>query len=247
MNLKNNSTHGAVLGLFIFSSILTPASVQSQALPRMDLRGIAEINPTNTKLPKLTTTGVSIETTSDLGLVSKTSSLERQRIELPSTSAGKSVIDVYAGTSVESVTLFAPATFTESRSNTSVDSGNNESYPYICSAHSPSSASYTTAGTYTDPTANIAMATGPGEAPKNAYGNNQAQAAAAALRGEKVNPNALAGSTVAANTVFARQSYLSSGSFGNGLANTGPLQVVPFPSGLTFRGNNSQTFPDCGG
>ena len=218
----------------ICGSIFGPAaSVHSQALPSMDLRGISSINQINMRLPELTTTAVSMETTSDLGLVETTTSLERQRISLPS-SGKQQVIDIYAGTSVESVTLFNPTTYSSSNPNTDVDNpGPSEANPNICSATAPSSASLTSAGNYTDPNVGVNMATGPGEAPKNAYGQDQAAAPAAD------DPNPLAATVMSAGTQFARQPYFSSGSSGNGLPNTAPLQITPFPAGVDY--------PDCGG
>ncbi len=221
------------LSLFTLSSILgAAASVQAQTLPKIDLRGISSINRINMRLPAQTTTGVSIETTSDLGLIETTTSLDRQRITLPG-SGKDQVIDVYAGTSVKSVTLFDPATYSSSNPNTEVnDQGPADNYPYICSATAPSSASLTSAGTYTDPDVGIAMATGPGEAPKNAYGEDQAAALSHA-------PNPLDATVLSAGTQFARQPYLNSGAFGNGLPNTAPMQISPFPAGIDY--------PYCGG
>ena len=197
------------------------------------LRGITSINNSRMSLPALTITGVSLSTTADGELVETTTGLDRLRVEIPTSSNTKTVIETYTGTSVEEVTLFEPRTFTNSNAGTRVvDQGPEDDYPFICGAAAPGQAA-NVSGTYNDPSG-ASMFTGPGEAPKNYAGED-----ANSVTGGNPNPNPLAGAVLSAGTMFARQPYLSSGSFGNGLPNTAPLQLTPFPSGVAY--------PDCGG
>ena len=202
-------------------------------------RGITQFNQSNLRLPALTITGVSMNTTDYLGLVETVMGLESQRVEIPTSSNTKTVIQTYAGTAVESVTLFDPATFSNSNPGTKVNNqGPSRSYPYICGAAAAGQAP-NVASTYTDPGSGITVNTGPGEAPRNAAGQDVSQ-----VTPGNSSPNPLAGdylnpTIVSAGTQFARQPWLSSGSFGNGLPSTGPLQITPFTS--------SGYYPDCGG
>ncbi len=197
------------------------------------LRGITSINNSRMNLPALTITGVSLSTTADGGLVETTTGLDRLRVEIPTSSNTKTVIETYSGTSVKEVTLFAPRTFTNSNAGTRVvDQGPEDVFPFICGAAAPGQAA-NVPGTYIDPSG-ASMSTGPGEAPKNYAGQD------ANSSGDDPNPNPLALAVLSAGTMFARQPYLNSGSFLNpGLTNTAPLQITPFPSGVAY--------PDCGG
>jgi hypothetical protein len=102
---------------FCFSTLLLAcgnASAQS-------LRGIQRINETNLRLPPLTITGVSFMTTEDQGLVEITTTLQRQRVEIPTSSSTTSVIDTYTGTAVREVTLFDPRTYNDLNPNTTIN------------------------------------------------------------------------------------------------------------------------------
>jgi len=205
----------------------------SAALPAgaQSLRGITRVNQSQ-NLPKLTITGVTLSTTADGALVETTTGLERQRIEIPTS---KTVISTFTGTAVKSVTLFDPRSYRNQNPGTSVnDQGPAEGYPYICGAAAPGQAA-NVPGTYTDPGTFASMNTGPGEAPKNAWGDDQTTAQAFGTN----DPNPLSATVVSAGTQFARQPWLSSGSFFNSIPNTAPLQITPYPAGVPY--------PDCGG
>jgi len=212
----------ALLAIALSASL--PGSAQS-------LRGITRLNQSQ-NLPSLTITGVTLSTTSDGALVETTTGLQRQKVEIP---PSNTVISTYTGTAVKSVTLFDPRSYSNLTPGTSVnDQGPAEGYPYICGAAAPGQAA-NISGTYTDPGTGATMFTGPGEAPKNAWGDDQPTAAFLGTN----NPNPLSATVVSAGTQFARQPWLSSGSFGNGISNTAPLQITPYPSGVPY--------PDCGG
>ena len=230
---KKTKTFKTILSITAMGILCSATTkVNAQTLPSMSLTGIS-VSKVGLKLPKATTTSVSLSTSADTGLVETTTTLDRQRITVPTTSTETQVIDIYAGTTTKSVTLYSPTTFTETSANTSIiGSGPADEFPYICSATAPGQAP-NVSGTYTDPNIGVNMATGPGEAPKNARGENQATAPV----GEE--PNPLMASVLSAGTQFARQPYLNSGSFGNGLPHTAPLQISPFPAGVAY--------PDCGG
>jgi hypothetical protein len=74
-------------------------------------RGIESINSTNLRLPTLTVTGVTLNTTSDGALTQTVTTIDRQQIEIPALSNKKTVIDTYSGTSVNTITLYDPTTF----------------------------------------------------------------------------------------------------------------------------------------
>lgn len=104
------------------------------------LRGITSINNSRMNLPALTITGVSLSTTADGGLVETTTGLDRLRVEIPTSSNTKIVIETYAGTSVKEVTLFNPSTFTSTSAGTIADAQDNDLSPFVCSATSPGQA-----------------------------------------------------------------------------------------------------------
>lgn len=218
--------------LLALVALATPISASSQSL-----RGITSINQSNLRLPALTITGITLSTTDDGGLVEATTGLERLSVEIPTSGNTKTVIQTYAGTSVKEVTLFDPRTYSNLNAGTQVDDqGPAENFPYICGAAAPGQAP-NVPGTYTENIGgtNYTATTGPGEAPKNAYGDDAIDAVTFGTR----DPNPLASQVVSTGTMFARMPYLNSGSFLNGIPNTGPLQITPFPSGIAY--------PDCGG
>jgi hypothetical protein len=102
---------------FSFSALLLACSNAGA----QSLRGIQRINETNLRLPPLTITGVSFMTTADQGLVEMTTTLERQRVEIPTSSSTTSVIDTYTGTAVREVTLFDPRTYNDLNPNTTIN------------------------------------------------------------------------------------------------------------------------------
>ncbi len=198
------------------------------------MRGITDLNQSNLRLPALTITGVTLSTTPDGGLVETTSGLERLRVEIPTSSTSKTIIETYAGTAVKEVTLFDPRTYSNLNPGTKViNQGPAEGYPYICGASAPGQAP-NIASTYTDPGSGVTVNTGPGQAPRNYAGEDVAN-----ITPGNPSPNPLASTVLSAGTQFARQPYLSAGAFGNGLPNTAPLQITPFPAGIPY--------PDCGG
>lgn len=198
------------------------------------LRGITKLNESNLRLPALTITGVTLSTTPDGGLVETTTGLETLRVEIPTSSTSKTVIETYAGTAVKEVTLFNPRSYSNLNPGTKVNNqGPAEGYPYICGAAAPGQAA-NAAGTYTDPGSGVEVNTGPGEPPRNYAGEDVANVSPG-----NSSPNPLASAVLSAGTQFARQPYLSSGAFGNGLPNTAPLQITPFTAGVYY--------PDCGG
>lgn len=193
------------------------------------LGGITDLNQSNLRLPALTITGVTLSTTPDGGLVETTSGLERLRVEIPTSSTTNTVIETYAGTAVKEVTLFDPGTYSNLNPGTKVNNqGPAEGYPYICGAAEPGQAPNVPG------ISSAGFPTGPGEAPRNSVGEDVANVSPG-----NSSPNPLASTVISAGTQFARQPYLSSGSFGNGLPNTAPLQITPFPAGIAY--------PDCGG
>lgn len=102
---------------FCFTTLLLACSDAAA----QSLRGIQRINETNLRLPPLTITGVSFMTTGDQGLVEITTTLQRQRVEIPTSSSTTSVIDTYTGTEVREVTLFNPSTYNDLNPNTTVN------------------------------------------------------------------------------------------------------------------------------
>lgn len=82
-----------------------------ESVRAQSLRGIESINSANIRLPALTVTGVTLDTTSAGALTQTVTTLDRQQIELPALTKNKTVIDTYAGTSVNTQTLYDPATF----------------------------------------------------------------------------------------------------------------------------------------
>lgn len=102
---------------FCFSTLLLACSDANA----QSLRGIQRINETNLRLPPLTITGVSFMTTGDQGLVEITTTLQRQRVEIPTSSSTTSVIDTYTGTEVREVTLFDPSTYNDLNPNTTIN------------------------------------------------------------------------------------------------------------------------------
>ena len=221
--------------ILIASSLLAslalglPWSAEAQSL-----RGITSINESNLRLPALTITGVTLSTTVDGGLVETTTGLERLRVEIPTSSSTKTVIETYSGTAVEKVTLFDPRTYSNLNPGTKVNNqGPAEGFALICGAAAPGQAA-NIAGTYTDAGSGVTVNTGPGEAPRNYAGEDVSNVSPG-----NSSPNPLASTVLSAGTQFARQPYLSSGAFGNGLPNTAPMQISPFPAGVNY--------PDCGG
>jgi hypothetical protein len=218
-----------------FASLLTILSIDVTCPGQaQSLRGITDLNQTNLRLPTLTITGVTLSTTPDGGLVETTSGLERLRVEIPTSSSTNTIIETYAGTAVKEVTLFDPRTYSNLNSGTKVNNqGPSEGFPYICGAAAPGQAP-NTASTYTVPGSSVTVNTGPGQAPRNYAGEDVANVSPG-----NPSPNPLASNVLSAGTQFARQPYLSAGAFGNGLPNTAPLQITPFPAGIPY--------PDCGG
>jgi len=75
------------------------------------LKGVKSGSSVELRLPALTITGVTMNTTSDGALIQTTMGLTRQQIEINNLTNKKTIIDTYAGTSVRSTTLFDPQTF----------------------------------------------------------------------------------------------------------------------------------------
>lgn len=117
------------------------------ALPRVDGQSITK---SRVELPELNVIGVSLQTTSEGGLVQVTSELVRQRVEIPSATSPTrtTTIDIYAGTAVKSVTLFDPASFQNTTPGTTIGSQTSMDEPNNCGALSRSNGSPTATYAY---------------------------------------------------------------------------------------------------
>jgi hypothetical protein len=125
-----------IIKICVSTLLLACGSANAQSL-----RGIQRINETNLRLPPLTITGVSFMTTEDQGLVEITTTLQRQRVEIPTSSSTTSVIDTYTGTAVREVTLFDPRTYNDLNPNTTIDTqGPVSENPNYCGALTRSNA-----------------------------------------------------------------------------------------------------------
>ena len=101
------------------------------------------------RTPEITITSSSVSLNSAGALVQATAGLEKQKIEINTPGRPNTVIDIYAETSVNEITLYDPSTYTEASANTNViDQDINES-PSICGAAGGGNPP-NTAGTITD-------------------------------------------------------------------------------------------------
>ena len=119
----------SIIKLCWFTLLLVNGGASAQSL-----RGIENINRTNLRLPPLTITGVSFMSTAEQGLVEVTTTLERQRVEIPTSSSSTTIIDTYAGTAVREVTLFNPSTYNDLNPNTTINAQEDSKSPDNCGA-----------------------------------------------------------------------------------------------------------------
>jgi hypothetical protein len=145
--MKKERLKKAEIGLLTSVSALFLMGNIGHTSTRVDGQSITR---SKVELPELTVTGVSLQTTSNGGLVQVRSGLVRQRVEIPSTTSPTktTTIDIYAGTAVESVTLFDPASFENSTPGTTVGSQTVMDQPNNCGALSRTNATPTATYAY---------------------------------------------------------------------------------------------------
>jgi hypothetical protein len=133
--------------ILIAYSVVSCIGDIGHALPRVDGQTITK---SRVELPKLNVIGVSLQTTSDGGLIQVTSELVRQRVEIPSATSPTrtTTIDTYAGTAVKSVTLFDPASFQNTTPGTTIGSQPNMYEPNNCGTLSRTNGSPTATYAY---------------------------------------------------------------------------------------------------
>jgi len=133
--------------ILIAYSVVSCTGDIGHSMPRVDGQTITK---SRVELPKLNVIGVSLQTTSDGGLIQVTSELVRQRVEIPSATSPTrtTTIDTYAGTAVKSVTLFDPASFQDTTPSTTIGSQTSIYEPNNCGALSRSNGSPTATYAY---------------------------------------------------------------------------------------------------
>ena len=216
--------------LLIFTSFqsfflsLTFGSAQGQTLRQIG------ITRQSARVPQLVITSSSVSLNSNNALVQTTAGLEKQKVEIDVPGSPKTVVETFAETSVNEITLFDPSTYVEANANTGVNSQDNNRLPYICGASSPTNAPNVT-GNVSDGTQTLN--TGPGVSPSIF---TAAVESPPTTDGSRTNdPNPLVATVLGQGSSYQRQPYLSSGS--GGVANSvGPQQIVSPNLNLTVRG-----------
>lgn len=124
----------------IFIGVGAAEQSLAQSIPLRSLRALRSIpavsaSVSEQRLPELTVTGVSLETTASGGLTQTVSGLTKLSVDLPSQSGDKQQVQTYAGLVTRRTTLFDPAS-SRWEDNTS-DQGPSQNDPFICGASAP--------------------------------------------------------------------------------------------------------------
>ena len=214
--MKTNTT----LAISIITQLITLVCVapgKSQTLRQIGL------TRQSARTPEITITSSSVSINSAGALVQATAGLEKQKIEINTPGSPKTVIDVFAETSVNEITLYDPSSYAEASANTSVIDQDSNRSPAICGAAGGGNAPNTNTippETITDGTQ--FLNTGAGQAPS--IFTAAVESPPTTPNSRTNDPNPLAATVLGAGTEYERQPYLSSG-IGGG-ATTGPLQIV---------------------
>ena len=220
----------------IFALSLIPHLINLIFVPPGNSQTLRQIGLTrqSAKTPEITITSSSVSISSEGALVQATAGLEKQKIEINTPGSPKTVIDVFAESSVNEITLYDPSTYAEASANTSVIDQDADRLPAICGAAGGWNAPNTIpAATITDGTQ--FLNTGAGQAPS--IFSAAVETPPTTPNARTNDPNPLVATVLGAGTEYERQPYLSSGTGGS--ATTGPLQVVS--------PNVSTVLTSCGG
>ena len=208
---------------FLLPFVITPYLINLFNIFPVHSQTLRQIGLTrqSARTPEITITSSSISVSSTGALVQATAGLERQKIEINTPGNPKTVINTFAETSVDEITLYDPSTYAEASANTSVIDQDKNRSPAICGAAGGGNAPNTIpAGTITDGSENLN--TGAGQAPSIF---TAAVESPPATGGSRTNvPNPLVATVLGSGTEYERNPYLSSGTGGS--ATTGPLQIV---------------------
>ena len=214
--VKMNFSSTLLISTYIQSLLfLSVGSVHGQTLRQIG------ITRQSARVPQLVTTSSSVSLNSNNALVQTTAGLEKQKVEISVPGSPKTVIETFAKTSVNEITLFDPSTYTEANANTGVSPQDKNKLPFICGASAPTN-SPNVRGSTSDGTQNLT--TGPGQAPSiftNAIDNTRTTD-----NSRTGDANPLDSTVLGAGSNYARNPYSSSGSGGENDATLGPQQIV---------------------